>query len=138
NDSTDVKAIAGGCLALKADVTIAAWGENGWSQANTPDGLSNVVAIACGEAHSLALKADGTVVDWGAFLVSGGAGDAHVSVNRYPHDLTNVIAIAAGSTHSLALKDDGSVIAWGVNNLGGINLPPGLTNVVAIVGGGFT
>src|SRR5258708_26136023 len=34
-------------------------------QANVPPGLSNVVGIAAGDSHSLALKADGTVVAWG-------------------------------------------------------------------------
>ena len=33
---------------------------------NAPDGLSNVVAIAGGDSHSLALKGDGTVWAWGA------------------------------------------------------------------------
>ena len=31
-----------------------------------PAGLANVVALAAGNAHSLALRADGTVVGWGA------------------------------------------------------------------------
>ena len=30
-----------------------------------PDGLNNVVAIAAGEYHSMALQKDGTVVIWG-------------------------------------------------------------------------
>ena len=35
------------------------------SQSTIPVGLSNVVAIAAGGFHSLALEADGTVVAWG-------------------------------------------------------------------------
>ena len=34
-------------------------------QSDVPAGLSNVVAVAAGGQHSLALKADGTVVAWG-------------------------------------------------------------------------
>ncbi|MEW6426816.1 MAG: SBBP repeat-containing protein [Thermodesulfobacteriota bacterium] len=77
---TDVFAIAAGhyhSLALKADGTVVAWGagttsltsggSNGveWGQSMVPAGLTNVVAIAAGERHSLALKDDGSIVVWG-------------------------------------------------------------------------
>jgi alpha-tubulin suppressor-like RCC1 family protein len=46
--------------------------------------------------------------------------------------LTNVVQIATGDYHGLALKRDGTVVAWGFNDVGQCNVPPGLTNVVAI------
>ena len=88
--------------------------------------LTNVVAIAAGDDHSLALKADGTVVGWG---------DNFYGEITIPAGLTNVVAIAAGGYHSLALKADGTVVGWGDNNYGEINIPAGLTNVVAIAAG---
>src|SRR6185503_2662284 len=45
--------------------TVVAWGDNNFGQSNVPAGLSNVVAVAAGYAHSLALKQDGTVLAWG-------------------------------------------------------------------------
>ena len=45
------------------------------------------MAIAAGDIHSLALKADGTVVGWGY----NGYGQTTI-----PAGLTNVVAIAAG------------------------------------------
>ena len=95
---------------------------------NVPAGLSNVVAIAGGTLHNLAIKNDGTVVAWG----DNGAGQTNV-----PAGLTNVVAIAAGSYHSLALKNDGTVVAWGFDSAGQTNVPAGLTNVVAVAAGGF-
>ena len=65
-----------------------------------------MVAIAAGGAHSLALKADGTVVGWG-YNDYGQANGAAAG--------SNVVAIAAGGTHSLALKADGTVVGWGDN-----------------------
>ena len=69
-----------------------------------PSGLSNVVAIAAGESHSLALTAEGRVVAWG--------GNYYGQTN-VPSGLSNVVAIAAGWYHSLALTAEGRVVAWG-------------------------
>ena len=55
-----------------------------------------MVAIAAGLNHSLALKADGTVVAWG-FNPDG--------QSTIPAGLTGVISIAAGGNFSLALTD---------------------------------
>jgi len=49
-----------------------------------------------------------------------------------PTDLSNIVAIAAGANYSLALRGDGTVAAWGDNSHGQLNVPAGLTNVVAI------
>ena len=38
-----------------------AWGRNNFSQTNVPTSLSNVVSVAAGVNHSLALKSDGSV-----------------------------------------------------------------------------
>jgi alpha-tubulin suppressor-like RCC1 family protein len=91
-----------------------------------PPGLINVVAIAAGGSHNLALKVDGTVVAWG----SNTSGQTNV-----PAGLTDIVAVAAGSSHSLALKREGTVVAWGSNTSGQTNVPPGLTNVAAITAG---
>src|SRR5947207_1923734 len=89
----------------------------GWGQSTVPAGLNNVVAIAAGGDHSLALKRNGTVVAWGW----NGGGQSTV-----PAGLNNVVAIAAGRNHSLALKGDGTVVAWGWNVEGQSTVPAGL------------
>ena len=129
--STPWSGIAGGAcfsLALKADGTVAAWGDNGFGLANVPASATNVVAITAGDSHGLALKAGGTVVawNWGCYT----QGDV-------PAAATNVVAIAAGYTHSLALKADGTVVAWGWNTFGQTNVPASATNIVAIAGGEY-
>ena len=68
-----------------------------------------MTAVAAGSYHSLALKADGTVVSWG----HNTSGQTNV-----PASLSNVVAIAAGGRHSLALKEDGTIAAWGENLAG--------------------
>ncbi|MGA2866311.1 MAG: hypothetical protein ABSF95_17700, partial [Verrucomicrobiota bacterium] len=98
---TNLVAIASGyshCLALRADGTVVAWGDDSLGQTNVPAGLINVVAIGSGWGHALALRADGTVAAWG----SNGFGQTNV-----PPDLHNVWAIAGGGGHALALVGDG-------------------------------
>ena len=91
-----------------------------------PDNLTNVVAVAAGSSHFLALKHDGTVVAWG----DNSAGQTNV-----PSNLSGVVAIAAGPYHSLALRNDGTVIAWGYNAQGQTNVPGTLSDVVALAAG---
>jgi alpha-tubulin suppressor-like RCC1 family protein len=94
-----------------------------------PEGLSNVTAIAAGEKHCLALKGDGTVVNWGKYRnddVLAGV------VMPFPAGLSNVIAIAAGDNHDVLLKRDGTVFTWGWNGWSQTNLPPEITNVAGV------
>lgn len=120
-------------LALRKDGTLVGWGEN----IKLPPGLSNVVAIsACPQmslgigrpGSALVLQRDGTVIniEW----------DDHTVQTHTHADLSNVVAIAAGPVHNLALKQDGTVAAWGFNDNGELNVPIGLTNIVAVAASG--
>jgi hypothetical protein len=106
---TNIIAIAAGgqhYLALRADGTVIAWGNNSFGQISIPPGLNQVVAIAAGDYHSTALRADGTVVVWGRYFT--GAGYVAPVV---PAGLANVQAVAAGSDHDLAFFGNGSLPA---------------------------
>ncbi|MCF7789968.1 MAG: hypothetical protein K9N47_27865 [Prosthecobacter sp.] len=143
----NITAIAAGVehiVALRSDGKVAAWGYNiGGEVTGMPGGgitsanpvtlggqvLSNVVGVACGTVHSIAVKNDGTVVVWG----SNYFGQLNV-----PAGLTDVVAAAGGMYHSLALKSDGTVVAWGgQNTYGEINVPAGLTDVVQVSAGEY-
>ena len=106
--------------------TVVGWGNNGNGQATIPGDLSNVVQVAAGYYHSLALKSDGTVVGWGY----DGYGQATIPVG-----LSNVVQVSAGDSHSLALQSDGTVVGWGLNAVGQTTIPVGLSNVVQVAGG---
>ena len=109
--------------ALLSVTTVAAWGGNEGTNAPV---LTNVVAVAGGESHSLALRRDGSVIAWGA----NDYGQSDV-----PGGLTSVVAIAAGRDHSLALRSDGRVVGWGRDDFGQATVPATLSNVVAIAAG---
>ena len=105
-------------LATYAQV-VTAWGSNFYGQSDVPDGLTDVKAIAGGIKFSLALKSDGTVVQWGdtSWEPPGGT--------SLPPGLTGVKAIAAGGVHILALRSDSTVVAWGENSYEQIDDPDG-------------
>ena len=77
-----------------------------------PSTLTDAVAIAAGAYHNLAIRANGTVVAWGA--------DDYGQTN-VPAGLSGVIGIAAGTWHSVALRADGTVAVWGDNSFGQTN-----------------
>jgi alpha-tubulin suppressor-like RCC1 family protein len=157
---TGVTAVATGTnhsLALLSDGTVVGWGRNGvgnlgngtWWDSATPvrvcaagattctGPLTDVVAIAAGGDHSLALLSDGTVVGWGSNYngqLGDGTGGMSVQAKNIPvrvcavgatncaaQPLSGVVAIKAGGSvagtggHSVALLSDGTVAAWGAN-----------------------
>ncbi len=134
-DLTDVVQVSAGdffSLALRADGTVWAFGwdnlgQLGGGDAVTPVeqpvpqqvvGLTNVVEIAAGAGHGLALRSDGSVWAWG-HDGEGQLGDREVGnpvVVRTPAPvvgLTDVTHVAAGGNHSLAVRADGTLWAWG-------------------------
>ncbi len=107
---------------------VACWGSNSSGQCTVPDNLGTVIAVAAGNSHTLALRADGTVAAWG----ENGSGQCDV-----PESLSGVVALAAGSSASFALKADGTVVAWGTNNYGLNSAAAGLSDALAISAYGF-
>lgn len=105
---------------------VVAWGDNTFGQTNISVAASNVVAIAGGGNHSLALRTNGTVTAWGnnTFNQTG-----------VPGTLTGVIAISAGQNHSLALRSNGVISAWGQNANGQTTTSAAATNVIAVAAG---
>ncbi|MBN1430548.1 MAG: hypothetical protein JXB07_19410 [Anaerolineae bacterium] len=110
--------------------------------------LSNIVMVAAGNHHSLALDNHGRVWAWGQNGY-GQLGDGTVNAAKVPIQvggLDNVVAISAGALHSLALKSDGTVWGWGNNIMKQLGSSPdkeilnprkieGVENIVQISGG---
>ncbi len=140
-------------LALREDGTVFGWGLNLYGQTtgvpnnispNDTKGivmrfgrpLSNIVAIAAGENHSLALRADGYVIGWGAGQADYPYEGPHYGQTDIPAEAYGVVAIAAGGSLSAALRYDGTIIVWGQNDSRRIVAPEGMSDAVAIAAGG--
>lgn len=106
-------------------------------QSIVPPGLSNVVAIGGGWAHSLALLSSGAVVAWGAGKTNNPTDFLNYGQSIVPTGLSNVAIIAVGGYHCLVLQSNGTLIAWGRNDYGQASVPAELTNVAAVACGGY-
>ena len=76
-----------------------------------------VTGAAAGKYHTVTLKNDKTVWEWG-LNGSGQLGDDSTTDRHSPvqvSGLTNIAAIAGGAYHTIALKNDGTVWTWGYN-----------------------
>jgi alpha-tubulin suppressor-like RCC1 family protein len=161
---SNVVAVAAGSYharVLRADGTVWAWGNNADGElgvAGLVSGQTNspvqsmlptqIVAIAAGDSHSVALDKHGAVWTWGAGG-SGRLGNGNTTNLTVPTLLTNfsnVMAIAAGYDHTVALTTNQTMLAWGNNDSGQLGdgstmtrLTPvpvsGLSNVVATAAG---
>lgn len=144
---TGVVAIAAGTshsMALRTDGTVWTWGTDYFGFGRLGNGttgtvaaapvrvevtpgvaLANVLSIAAGYDHSLAITSDGTAYAWG-FNTNGTLGDGTTTSRSRPavvkdlagNALTAIVAVAAGNRFSMYLKSDGTVWASGINNVG--------------------
>jgi len=140
-----VVAVAAGSnhsLALCSDGRVVAWGRGSSGQLGTgstgssslPVAVSwtgvmagkDVISIAAGADHNLALCSDGTLVAWGrndfgqiGNNLSGNlSSPGRVETTSGALFSKTVISLAAGTNHSLVLCSDGTLAAWGSNAQG--------------------
>ncbi|MBI5018195.1 MAG: Ig-like domain-containing protein [Deltaproteobacteria bacterium] len=152
-------------LAVDLDGNVFAWGNNAQGQLGlgtsggtqpTPVQVSlppgaPVIDVAGGLAHSLALRADGTVLAWGA-NDDGQLGDGTTTSSPSPvlvSGLFGARAIAAGWRHSMAAVPFGTenyvhINTWGANYYGQLgvgdtaqrNVPTPVPGTATLVFGG--
>jgi alpha-tubulin suppressor-like RCC1 family protein len=139
---SNIVAISGGryhSLALKIDGTV--WAAGSYSYGQLGNGtytnttytfqpavnMSNIVAIAGGNSHSIALKNDGTVFttgnnEYGQLGIGTNGFNSSTNTFQPALNMSNIVAIGSGYFHSLALKIDGTVFTTGRNFEGQLGL----------------
>jgi alpha-tubulin suppressor-like RCC1 family protein len=102
---------------------VIGWGYNNVGQALFDLNMSDVVDIAGGREHSIALRSNSSVIALGD----------EVCRDIPESALSNVMGIAAGWYHSLALMYDGTVVGWGHRAV----VPQNIPRFVKIAAGEF-
>jgi hypothetical protein len=163
-DFVAVSAGDGWGLALRADGSLAAWGDfYGHGVVSGVPAGTDFVAISAGWYTGFALRGDGTVARWGlgTYGLSGNdfvavsAGEVHVVGLRSDGSLvaagqagldsngavggtpsgTGFVSVAAGAAHNVAIRSDGSLVSWGRDNEGQVSGTPSGTDYVAVSAG---
>ena len=136
---TNWKQICAGVVhsaAIKTDGTLWTWGENGYAQLgindttnrNTPvttfAGGTNWKQVSSGENHTVAVKTDGTLWNWGQG-VHGNLGTNDVTDRSTPVTTfaggTNWKQACVGTRfYTMGLKSDGTLWTWGSSPYGGM------------------
>lgn len=127
-----VSAGGGHYLALNRSGQVWAWGSNTSGQLgvgstegriDTPkmiNGLSDIISIAAGYSHSLAVEHSGQVYAWGS-NGNGQLGNDTTTNSNTPQAVLNIktaVRVSAGNETSMALTSDNRVYTWGYGEYG--------------------
>lgn len=153
----NISAVAAGgghYLALSRSGQVWAWGSNSRgqlgtgskeSQVNTPqmvEGLMDIVSIAAGYSHSLAVDFNGQIYSWGS-NGRGQLGNGKTVDSNTPQTVSAVkkaVQVSAGYETSMAFTEDGKLYTWGYGEygqLGNNNSENSRSNPGAITGNNF-
>lgn len=110
-------------------------------------GLSNVVAVACGQYHTAVILSDGRLWTFGSNNDGQLGLQNNIGYNTPQQvSLSNVVAVACGGFHTAAILSDGSLWTFGDNQFGQLGLEDNivynkpqqvktLSNVIAVACG---
>ena len=97
---------------LRADGTVACWGDNSYGQSNAPDG--EFISVAAGARNACGIRNGGSVECWGA----DESGQSNAPDGEF-------ISVAAGARNACGIRSGGSVECWGADESGQSNAPDG-------------
>ena len=92
-----------------SDGRLAAPGVTSLTNPTLVSGLENIVDVAMGRSHILALDIAGRVWIWGSFL------SRRIEVPEPVPLAEGIVRIAAGEETAFALRPNGTVLSWGSN-----------------------
>jgi len=93
--------------------------------------MSNVVCVAIGELHTMAITSDGGLYAWGANSFGQLGNGTTISSASPIRIMDDVIAVSLGHNHSTAITSNATLWAWGNNGAG--RLGDGTSTVINLL-----
>ncbi len=97
---------------VRADGTLACWGDNDFGQADPPPGAFQ--SVSAGNFLTCGVRTDGTLACWG----DNDFGQADPPPGMFQ-------SVSAGHDHTCGVRTDGTLACWGNNDYGQADPPPG-------------
>jgi len=134
---------AGGAAYCWGDGVHGQLGNGSTANDSAPSAVSGALAfsaVSAGLYHTCGLVSGGAARCWG-YNVAGalGVGTSDTAPHAMPAAVSGGLtftAVSAGGYHTCGLTAAGAAYCWGDNTYGQTIVPPDLTNVVAVAGGG--
>jgi len=151
-DWTQVSAGGYNTMALRANGTIWAWGQNKYGQlgdnttvdkfspVSVVGGFSDWIQVSAAFRQTLAIRSNGTMWGWGS-NPAGMLGDGTLNTSSSPVSVvggfTDWTQVGGGIFHTSALRANGTIWSWGAGGKGqlGTNSTVGRSSPVSVVGG---
>ena len=116
-------------MAIKADGSLWAWGDNSDGQIGSGESarwrdipikiMNSVVSVSAGVSHTLAIKNDGSLWAWGDKSYGRQLDDGTPRSYIRPGEIMDSVeSVSVGYNHTMVIKADGSLWAWGINYTG--------------------
>jgi alpha-tubulin suppressor-like RCC1 family protein len=99
------EASPGLAFAVTADGNMVGWPNDLYGLGRLPDGVSNILAVASGDFHTVGLTSDGHVLEW----IYGPPPQVRTNFSPY---LRDVVSVSAGGWWSAALTSGGQTYLW--------------------------
>jgi hypothetical protein len=110
---SDDQVTPGYACGVRADGTIACWGDDSVGQATPPAGT--FTAVSAGSSAACGLKTDGTIACWG----DNSYGEASPPAGKFT-------SLSAGGNYACGIRADGTLACWGGDTPGGATAPAGV------------
>ena len=122
-------------MALDSNNSLWSWGSNNYGALGLGPGdrnnrgipqkleLRNIISVACGTKHTIALDSNGNVYGWGYNLDGQlGLGDGRCSSSPQKIELRNIVSVTCGANHTIAIDIYSNIYGWGANGSGQLGL----------------
>ena len=122
-------------FALKADGTLAGWGDNTNNLITGATTQTGIEDICTGKNH-IVMRRSNSAPGVKKIRCFGNNTFGQCNVPAGIEEATDIVQLSAGDYHTCVVRADGTVVCWGDNSQGQTSIPASLTDPVSIIASG--